>query len=117
MISIKKRTAEIATAQSFAMLFTIGSGALSGVLRVLEFEEISNITIILPVIGLILMVRNYFRKKNDTSIEDMEHLNAELQTLYVCPNPDCRHFLGNKPYRVLRQDNGCPYCKCKFAKE
>ena len=117
MISIKKRNSEIATAASFAMLFTIGSGALSGVLRVLEFEEISNITIILPVIGLILMVRNYFRKKNDTSIEDMEHLNAELQTLYVCPNPACRHFLGNKSYRVLRQDNGCPYCKCKFTKD
>ncbi|MBR6182684.1 MAG: FHA domain-containing protein [Prevotella sp.] len=117
MISIKKRNSEIATAASFAMLFTIGSGALSGVLRVLEFEEISNITIILPVIGLILMVRNYFRKRNDTSIEDMEHLNAELQTLYVCPNPACRHFLGNKSYRVLRQDNGCPYCKCKFTKD
>lgn len=127
IISIKKRSHDLAAAQSFAMLFTIGSGALSGLLRFIEeqndsfeiFEgvKLSTITFILPVIGLILMVRNYFRKKNDTSIEDMENLNAELQTSYVCPNPDCRHFLGNKPYRVLRQDNGCPYCKCKFTEK
>ena len=33
---------------------------------------------------------------------------------YVCPNPECRHFLGYQPYKLILQHKKCPWCKSKF---
>lgn len=51
--------------------------------------------------------------KNDIILR-MDRLNDEFQQKYLCPNPDCHHFLGNQSYRLLTQHGTCPYCRCKF---
>lgn len=45
-----------------------------------------------------------------------EQLKEEFMKNYVCPNPDCHHFLGFTYYSVLSQNNCCQYCKVKYKK-
>ena len=46
----------------------------------------------------------------------MKHreLDDSFQDNYICPNPDCHHFLGNKNYKLILRDGRCPFCKSKF---
>lgn len=41
-----------------------------------------------------------------------QQLSRQFQRDYVCPK--CGHFLGNQPYELLLQNDGCPYCKTHF---
>ncbi|MBR6979112.1 MAG: FHA domain-containing protein [Prevotella sp.] len=129
-MKIKREQKNLAAAQGLAPMLTIGGSVISAILAkagddwVLEImgsiitpAELCWVTIPLSLLGLILMGRNYYRRKNDTSLEDQDRLLAELQTLYVCPNPDCKQFLGANAYRVIRQKKTCPYCKCKYTEE
>ena len=68
---------------------------------------------LLAVIPLLFYLRNYTRK--DTSIEDRKAATNRLIDSYVCPNPECKHYLGAQPYKVLRQNHTCPYCRCKWT--
>ena len=52
--------------------------------------------------------------EKDTSVEDRKKAQNELIDNYICPNPKCKHFLGQQPYKVLRQNKNCPYCKAKW---
>lgn len=52
--------------------------------------------------------------KNDIILR-MDQLNTDFRQKYVCPNPQCRHFMGNQPYDVLSQMTQCPYCRCKYT--
>ena len=117
-----RRTTEIKEEQrntnllrSLAPMFTMGSGAVAGIAKACEWDEsIFIFTIVLTVIGILIMLFAFIKGYRDSSIEDTKSLNRWMQDNYVCPNPDCRHFVGMKDYHVLRQDIGCPYCKCKF---
>lgn len=114
-IEIKKRCQNLAASQSFTPILTLGSTAISAVAAPLNLGlYIWPVTVPLIVIGVCLMVRNYNRRKNDTSIEDSEKLLEEFQRNYVCPNPDCKRFFGNQSYTVIRQQKICPLCKCKY---
>lgn len=44
----------------------------------------------------------------------MQELSDKFQRDYVCPK--CGHFLGMQSYDVLKQNDGCPYCKAKYKK-
>ena len=44
----------------------------------------------------------------------MQDLQDRFREQYVCPNPNCRHFLGQTPYRELLF-GGCPYCRREFT--
>ncbi len=80
-------------------------------------ETVRNFLTILPalvaVISFIIYFRNYTEK--DTSIEDKKNAQDKLFDHYVCPNPQCNHFMGNQPYKVLRQNKKCPYCGCSLT--
>lgn len=56
-----------------------------------------------------------YKTFTDKSLEIREKLNDEFIDNYSCPNPKCGHFMGNLPYKVLRQNKNCPYCRCKFT--
>lgn len=56
-----------------------------------------------------------YKSITDKSITMKEKLNDWLMDNYVCPNPECRHFMGNQPFKVLKQNKNCPYCKCKYT--
>ena len=69
------------------------------------------------IIGAALVMAVYFFVKG--SVGDPVHkrlhdLDEDFRKRYVCPNPECRHYLGQTPYDVLRQNKSCVYCKCKY---
>lgn len=113
-IELKKKNQEMAAAMSFPPILTLGSTGISAVAGVLGFMQVTFITIPLIFVGAGLMIRNYYRRKNDTSIEDGDKLAEEFQLNYVCPNPKCKRFMGNQPYKIIRQQKGCPLCKCLY---
>ena len=114
-IKIKKRGQELGASQSFTPILTLGSTAISAVAAPLGLGMyIWPITLPLILLGVYMMIRNYNKRKNDTSIEDSEKLLEEFQHKYVCPNPDCKHFMGMQSYTILRQNKKCPYCGCGF---
>ena len=116
-IKLKKRGQELGAAQSFTPILTLGSTAISAIAAPLGFANVCFVTIPLIIVGVILMIRNYNRRKNDTSIEDGERLLEEFQHKYVCPNPECKHFLGMQSYIVLRQTKKCPWCGCRYTEK
>lgn len=56
-----------------------------------------------------------YKSITDKSITMKEKLNDWLMDNYVCPNPECGHFMGNQPFKVLKQNKNCPHCKCKYT--
>lgn len=92
------------------MLFTAMTGVLSAVLP----QEFRAFTIVLTVVSSLIMIYGFFQQKGFVFAEEMDKLDRWFQDNYVCPNPECRHFLGNQPYNILRQDKVCRYCKCKL---
>lgn len=64
------------------------------------------------IIGIVFFIRGMNTKSSFTV--KMHDLDEKFRKRYVCPNPECRHFLGQIPYDVLRQNKGCGYCKCKY---
>lgn len=113
-VEMKKRNQEMATAQSFTPILTTANIAISAVASAMGHVNVCFITIPLVLIGVILMIKNYINKKNDTSIEDNEKLLEDFHRNYVCPN--CGHFLENRPYNVLVQDTKCRYCQAIYKK-
>lgn len=116
-IKIKKRGQEMSTSQSFPPILTLGSTAISAIAAPLGFVNVCFVSIPLILLGVFLMVRNYNNRKNDTSIEDGELLLEQFQHKYVCPNPDCKHFVGMQSYIVLRQTKKCPWCGCTYTEK
>lgn len=64
------------------------------------------------LIGIIFFVRGLNTSSSLTV--KLHDLDEDFRKRYVCPNPQCRHFLGQVPYDVLRQNKGCSYCKCQY---
>ena len=64
------------------------------------------------LIGIFFFIRGM--NTNSSLTVKIHDLDEEFRKRYVCPNPECRHFLGQIPYDVLRQNKGCNYCKCKY---
>ena len=62
----------------------------------------------------VILFYGLYRSFTDKSLEEKEQIGERLERDYVCPNPDCRHFLGYQKYDILRQNKNCPYCKCRW---
>lgn len=128
-LEIKKRQKEQGIYASLPMFFTMGGGAITFVLSFILGEkykaEIQILSGILVVAGLIMLVYSFTRRKNDTSIEDLEHISEEFQLRYVCPNPDCGKFFGAISYKLLKnqlrshkdQKMYCPRCGCELVEK
>lgn len=74
-------------------------------------------TIRIVIIAAALLIAIFFFVKgssDDTVQRKLHDLDEEFRKRYVCPNPECRHFIGNIPYDVLSHNSGCSYCKCKY---
>lgn len=116
MTAIQQEQKTTTLLRSASPMFTLGSGAIAGLARGLGWgDEIFGLTLIMTVIGLILMVYSFWKGYKDNSIDERKEATKYLQDHYLCPNPDCRHFVGMKDYNILRQDKNCPYCKCKYT--
>jgi hypothetical protein len=74
---------------------------------------------VLTAIGVLGNIYSFWGMKNDHSTETLEALTEDFQDHYVCPNPDCKKFLGNISYRLLKRQYNmhCPYCKCEYIEK
>lgn len=74
----------------------------------------------LAAYGIAVLISLFFFIKSLRDADKMPQKNEEIErnfrATYVCPNPKCRHFLGNKPFDLLMQDKQCPYCKAQYRK-
>lgn len=114
-LNIKKRQKNIGLVRGISPVFTIGSGAIATIARTNDWPDwVSTLTIILTVIGAVIMIVAVYLGIKDKSIEENMSLTDDFQSQYVCPNPDCRQYLGNLPYKVLSRKPKCPYCGVKF---
>jgi hypothetical protein len=48
-------------------------------------------------------------------VEKMHVLDEAFKRDYICPNPDCQHFLGYAPYADLLFQKQCRYCRSKWV--
>lgn len=65
----------------------------------------------------VILFYGLYRSFTDKSLEEKEQIGERFEHDYVCPNPECRHFLGYQKYDILRQSKNCPYCKCKWIEK
>ena len=92
------------------MLFTV----IGGVLTALISDEYRFVTLGISILASIIMIYGFVKSKNFVYAKEKDKLDLDFQNKYICPNPECNHFLGNKPYKILSQDKCCGYCKCKY---
>lgn len=77
----------------------------------------SAISYVMYATAAIVLFYGLYKSITDKSLEEKEQISEKFQNDYVCPNPECRHFMGNQPYKILKQNTCCPYCKCKFIEK
>lgn len=65
------------------------------------------------VLAVIFFVYRF--KAPERNMKEDEEIKNKLISDYVCPNPNCKHFLGTTPYIILSQNRACPYCKGKWV--
>lgn len=81
------------------------------------FESLEKFRIIFIVISIISGV--YFGIKRmqgaTQSPVRQKQMADKFREHYICPNPECKRFLGNLPYNELSKVNACPHCKSRFT--
>lgn len=109
---IKERQRRINLLRGLAPVFSIGSGAVTFVGGRMDWDDsIIIVGGVMTGIGLLLMIYSVWRSFCDNSIEESDRITERFQSEYCCPNPQCRRFMGNTPYKILLQHERCPYCK------
>ncbi len=114
METIQRRQQKMGRRRMLPIMIGSASAILSPFLGIYVGTATCWVTVPIAIISFVIYIYNY--REKDTSIEDRRKANYTLIDHYVCPNPNCQHFMGNQPYRVLRQNKKCPYCGCKFTK-
>lgn len=89
----------------FSMLSLLLSFFIDGPFRVL-FIVIALVIILFVLIIRIMSTNAPLRQKE---------LDEHFQDDYLCPNPQCNHFLGNRSYKLVLKDGCCPWCKSKYT--
>ena len=110
---IQQRQKRINLLSRIPMIFALTGSLLIG----LGGQEIRPYSIVFTIIAAMIMIYGFYKVATDPTIEDRDRATKEFQRRYVCPNPECRHFLGNTPYEILIQDKSCRYCKCKWVQK
>lgn len=85
---------------SCSMFFTIGGSAIAAIANKLQWGKADDYLWILPVIGFIVFFISIYLRIKDTSIEDTDMAQNELQQKYILPC--CNHFCGSIPYELLK---------------
>lgn len=82
----------------------------------LAFVFGDTVRIVMIALAVIMIVAfAVIRVKLASKVPQMQQeLTDKFEDMYVCPNPECHHFLGQKKYKMLVQDGQCPYCRSIF---
>lgn len=69
-------------------------------------------------IGIIGNIYSFVGMKNAETAEERQRRQDEFYESWVCPNPECRHSLNSRNYKMLVRDyKYCPFCKCKYIEK
>ena len=116
-LAIKDKQHKMGLQQRIPIFFTIGAGALTSVAWSLGWREwIRIVSICLTGIGLLLMIYFFIQSSKFNPVREADKLREDFQSKYICPNPECRRFLGNYSYSMMKNQfkMECPFCKSKF---
>ena len=96
-------------------MFEIAIKVVCGILIVFV-EGLGFLRYILMGLSILITIYFWYRGNNsDSSLNiRLNDLSKEFRKKYKCPK--CGHFMGNTPYDVLIQNDGCFNCKRKFKK-
>lgn len=97
------------------MLLAILPGVVGGELP--GWVQVLRIVLVIAAIGLGIYFFIKGAKVKDSFHWKMHELDQKFITDYVCPNKECRHYMGKQPYSILSQNKKCPYCGCKYLEE
>lgn len=113
-----KLDAQIQQAKENAVSSVTGLFSMGAILAGLFPGVPAGLRIIIYVIAFSLAGYFFYSRIRKASYypkfyQDLDH---ELHKHYVCPNPDCHHFLGYQHFEDLEKGKKCPYCGSKFVK-
>lgn len=79
-------------------------------------EGLGFLRFVLMGLSILITLYLWYRGNNsDSSLNiKLNDLSKEFRKKYTCPK--CGHFMGNIPYDVLIQNDGCTNCKRRFKK-
>lgn len=116
-LAIARRSKDLGLQSSVPMIFTMTGGVISSIVSLVPGvpTEIRALCYGITILGLIIMVYTFMKRKKDNSIDEKEQLTSYFQDHYTCP--ECGKFLGNQPYKLMKKQYGmqCPYCKVEFV--
>ena len=87
---------------------------IPSVLPQVPIPDFLRVLLVVDAIGMSVYLYFKGKKPEELFIVKKKKLDEDFEHNYVCPNPDCHHFLENRKYSLLLQDGQCRYCKCKF---
>lgn len=115
-IALQKRQSTIGLLSSVPLFFSMGSGVLAGLSRQFEWPQwVTGLTLVLTVIGIILFAYGFYLRYTFHYIDKREALKDKFMGDYICPK--CHHFVGNSPYKLVKQSKKCPKCGCTWTDE
>lgn len=111
-IDIQVKQSKSAAVQSVTGLLSMASiacGFVPGIPNVIR-GVLYGIAIILAVIFFVYRMRHA-----GENVLQLKELDDQFHKDYVCPNPDCRRFLGTTPYEdLIKQTKTCSVCKAVY---
>ena len=116
-LAIKDKQHKMGLQQRIPIFFTFGAGALTSVAWSLGWGEwIRIVSICLTGIGLLLMIYFFIQSSKFNPVREADKLREDFQSKYICPNQECKRFLGNYSYSMMKNQfkMECPFCKSKF---
>lgn len=113
-IQIKeKKSAAIRSVTGVFSMSAIFCGFIPGI------SDILALRVILYTTGLLLAI--YFfaitYKSSSELPKYLDDLDKKFHKDYVCPNPECHHFMGYQQYDDLKKMPSCPYCKAQYTEK
>ena len=109
-LNLQKKQHSLGLWARIPMFFSMGAGVLTAVVP----NEYKPYLVVLTALSLIIMIWGFVQQKNFVFSEEMDKLENWFQDNYICPKPECHHFIGNVPFKILKTNPGCVFCKCKY---
>lgn len=111
-IQIKeKKSAAIRSITGVFSMSAIFCGFIPGI------ADIPALRVVLYSAGLLLAVYFFvvtYRSSSELP-KYLDNMDKKFHQDYVCPNPECHHFMGYQQYDDIKKTPGCPYCKSKYT--
>ena len=91
--------------------------ALIPIPKTWEMANIGDYRVVFVVAAALVAIYFFIRgfDSSKSLVVRLRKLDEKFRKDYVCPNPKCKHFMGNIPYDVLRRNTKCPYCGCHYT--